>query len=170
MSKFATFAAIAVAASALTAVSANARDVRVSNPSNPVVHISLAGKSASQINTEIKSAADTVCGAANSACVSEAVMDARSQLNAINRAHRPTTNVARLDVTRTGPSTIRVSLTGKSPERIDADIQDAAKTVCRATNTGFSDYSACVTVAVRDAKSRLRTMAEAKQARRSAEG
>jgi hypothetical protein len=171
MSKFATLAALVVAASAVTAVSANARDVRVSNPSAPVVHISLSGKSDLQVNAEIKTAADTVCGTLNGACITEAVSDAKSQFAAVKRARRaanPTT--ARLDVTRTGPSTIRVSLTGKSPERIDSDIQSAAKIVCKATNTGFGDYTACVSVAVRDAKARLRTIAEAKQARRSAEG
>jgi UrcA family protein len=61
-----------------------------------VVRVSLKGKSADQINAEIKLAAETVCKAANSsgnradfrACVGGAVRSAKAQLQAANVSSR----------------------------------------------------------------------------------
>ncbi len=170
MFKFAATVAAAVTASALLTAPAGAAELRVNSPTNPVVHISLAGKSPAQINREIDSAANVVCGAWNNTCITEAVNDAKSQLQAIARVKRTpsSTDVAKVDVTRTGPTTIRVSLQGKSPEQIDTEINGAAHTVCKATNGNLGDVAACVDVTLRDARARLRLIAQADQGGRLA--
>ncbi len=153
MNKYAILAAT-VAASALIAGSAGAGELHVYSPTAKVVHISLAGKAAAQIDTEIKSAAYTVCGADN-LCERGAIEDADTQLKAIT--HK--SGSAKVEVARI----VRVSLAGKSPATIDADIQAAANTVCKATNDDRAGYAACVGVAVSDAKAQLRTFTRAGQ-------
>ncbi len=157
MNKYAILAA-AVAASTLIAGSAGAAELHGYSPTAKVVHIALAGKSAAQIDGEIKTAAYAVCGA-DSLCERGAIEDADTQLNAI--AHK--SGSAKVEVARQDPSIVRVSLAGKSPARIEADIQAAADTVCKATNDDRTGYAACVGVAVSDAKAQLKSYARSEQ-------
>ena len=157
MNKYAILAA-AVAASALITGSAGAADLHVYSPATKVVHIPLAGKSAAQIDAEINKAAYTVCGADN-LCARGAVEDANDQLRAIAHKSGP----AKVEVARQGPSIVRVSLAGKSLAKIDADIQAAADSVCKATNDDRAGYAACVSVAVSDAKAQLKSFAKSEQ-------
>ncbi len=163
---FASIAA-AVAVSALMTAPAGAAELRVNSPTTPVVHISLAGKTTAQVNTEIKAAANTVCGTWNGACISEAISDAQDQYAAITRMGHKVADASganRLNVSRTGPTTIRVSLKGKTSAQIESEVQTAVQTVCKSTNPTFSDYRACVEVTDREAHSRLRQIAQADQA------
>lgn len=153
-----TCAVAAIAVSTLLAGSASAADLRVFSPITEVVHIPLAGKSNVQINTEINSAARTVCGT-NSGCVGAAVEDAQAQLRAIGR----TSGVAKVEVARAAPSTIHVALAGKSGAKIQADVQDAAQTVCKAATGEKSEYAACVAEAVADANHQLSYIAKVDQ-------
>ena len=154
----------AAATTVLIAGSASAADLRVFSPANPAVHISIVGKSPVQVRDEIKVAATTVCGASSGACFNDSVEDANSQLSAImtartsktaaNPAASPTVEVARAD-----PTTVRLSIKGKSPMVIEADIASAARTVCTSAGVGVSDYRACVTDAINDAKAQLQFVA-----------
>ena len=155
MIKLATLAAVAVSAFALPAAAA---DLRVSSAANPVVRIPVAGKSAEALAAEIGAAAESVCGRPDTAkggCVSLAVRDANRQLAAIKRAHEAA--ASGVEVARNDPTTVRVSLKGKSSAQIDNDIAAAARSVCKAS-TGHGNgwtFDACVSASVQDAKSRL---------------
>lgn len=155
MIKLVALAAVAVAAFALPATAA---DLRVSSLANPVVRIPVAGKSAEALSAEIAAAAETVCGRPDTAkggCVSLAIHDANRQLAAIKRAHDAA--ASGVEVARNDPTTVRVSLKGKSSAQIEADIATAARSVCKAS-TGHGNgwtFDACVASSVRDAKSRL---------------
>jgi hypothetical protein len=151
---------------AVLAGAAGAADLRVSSPTNPTVRIAVAGKSASQLDTEIKAAANFVCGA-EAECVTEAIQDANGQLRYLaSLAHR--SPAANLQVERGGPTTIRVSLTNKSAATIRAEIQDAAQKVCKAANEPTGDLFVCVDAAVADATQQLRVIAQASSSRQVA--
>lgn len=157
MIKFAALAA-AVAVSAF-ALPAAAGDLHVTTTANPVVRIPVAGKAADVLAFEIQQAASSVCtarsGAALTDCVEAAVRDANRQLKAIKRAHQSPEE--RIEVARADPTTVRISLKGKSPAQIELDIQVAARSVCKATtgqSTGMS-FNNCFSSSVKDAKSRL---------------
>lgn len=149
--------AIAAAALAISAFSAPAfaTDLHVSSKTVTAVHVPLAGKSADQITADIKSAAQTVCGDAGaSSCIALAVSDANRQLSAIRRAHDVT---GKVEVARNDPSTVRISLKGKTDAQILADVDAAANSVCKAathTSRGVT-FRNCVETSARDAKERL---------------
>ena len=159
MLKIATFAAAASVA-ALIAGSAGAADLRVFSPTTPAVHVSVASKSAAQIDADIHAAADTVCKGADGSCVETAISDADAQLRAINRANRVASGPANVEVARANPSTIRVSLKGKSRAAIEAEIKSAANTVCKSTSTNGAEFGVCVSEAISDAKSQLQFIAQ----------
>ena len=149
--------AIAAAAAVVSAFAAPAfaTDLHVSSKTVTAVHVPLAGKSAAQVTADIKAAAETVCGDANAApCIALAVSDANRQLNAIRRAHD---TAGKVEVARNDPSTIRVSLKGKTNEQILVDVDAAAQSVCKAAthSTAGVAFSACVSTSARDAKERL---------------
>ncbi len=148
-----------LSAAAMVAGPAGAADLHLYSPSTTVVRIPVAGKSQAQLQTEIKSAADAVCGALDAGCVSTAIDDANIQLRAIARS----TGTAKVEVARAAPTTIRVAVNGKSPSQLKAEINEAAKTVCKATSDNKLDYSSCVSDAVRDAQSQLQYFARADQ-------
>ena len=148
MKKFAILAAI-VAVSAVAAPASAAHLVRVS----------LADKSAAQIDAEIRAAAQTVCAdreaAASAACVDSAIYGATRQLNGIIKAR-----AGKAAPRREALTVARVSLKDKSAAQIQADIRLAAQTVCKATRpANHTDYRACVGGAVRSAKAQLQAMA-----------
>uniref|UniRef100_B0T1Q4 UrcA family protein n=1 Tax=Caulobacter sp. (strain K31) TaxID=366602 RepID=B0T1Q4_CAUSK len=146
MKKFAVLAAIAtVSAIAAPACAAD------------LVRISLANKSASQIDAEITAAAVAVCGnrsGVSRVCVDAAASDARRQLSGILKARTPKS--ARAEAL----TVVRVSLKGKSTDQINAEIKVAAETVCKAAdrNATRADLRACVGGAVRSAKAQLQAM------------
>jgi hypothetical protein len=151
-----------LAATALTVAFASpaaASEVRVAKTSTPVVHVSLVGKSVAQIDADIQAAAATVCGDAKGPCAAAAVRDANHQLAAINRAHARANEPSKVDVARADPKSVRVAVTGRSLAQINADIDAAAKTVCKSESS--SSYRDCVDGAVRSAKAQLREMAQA---------
>ena len=161
--KFACLAAAAVAA--LIAMPAAASDLRVSRTPSPVVRISIAGKTDAQVANEIKAAAVTVCGAAAGPCAQAATREANRQYAAIKRS-QGAAETTKVEVVREDRASVRVKLAGRSPAQIDADIDAAAKTVCKAVRA--SDFRGCVDKATRSAKSQLREMAVAPGAERLA--
>ena len=150
--KFACFAA--AAAAALFAMPAAAADLRVSPNPSPVVRISLIGKTDAQVVAEIKAAAGTVCGAEGGPCVQSATRNANRQYAAIKRTRDA--GATKVEVLREDRATVRVKIAGRSIEQINADIDAAAKTVCKALGT--ADYRGCVDKAARSAKTQLREM------------
>ncbi len=156
MIKLSAIAATAVVLSAFAVAPAFATDLHVSSNTVTAVRVPLAGKSAAQISADIKAAAETVCKGAGGvgACVQVAIGDANHQLTAIRRSHDTATKV---EVARNDPSTIRVSLKGKSNEQILAEVDAAAQSVCKAAthSTAGVAFSACVSTSARDAKERL---------------
>lgn len=144
MKTFAAFAALAIAA----AVAAPAGAKTVANE----VRVSVVGKNSVQIENEIKTAAATVCGAGDVACVDSALMNAHRQLASIMRA-RDTGKPAAVETV----SVVRISLKGKTQDQIHAEIRTAAQTVCKAQRPNFSvvNYSSCVADTVRAAKAQL---------------
>ena len=158
--------ATVLAVSALAFGPAVAGDLRVSSHENSVVRIPVAGKTADALKIEISAAAETVCGrpdTAKNGCVAVAVRDANRQLKAINRAHDVT--AGRVEVARNDPTTIRVSLKGKTPVQIDNDIDAAARSVCKASTGAAAGpaFGSCFSASVRDAKSRLAQVATNRQ-------
>jgi hypothetical protein len=150
-------AALVVAtAAAIIAIPAAASDLRVSRSPTPVVRIAIAGKTDAQVSAEINAAAATVCGAPAGECFGNAVRGANSQYSAIKRAHQRDANLAKVEVVREDRATIRVKVAGRSMAEINADIDSAAKTVCKVVGTG--DFRGCVTNATRSAKAQLRDM------------
>jgi hypothetical protein len=166
MLKFAMLAAVATT-TVVFASSAGAADLRVFSPANQAIHISLAGKAEAQVKAEIAAAANIVC-AADASCLSATLEDANNQLAAIAKTHTAASPAvaANVEVARADPSTVHVSLVGKSQAQIDADIKDAAQTVCKAIDA--NDFAACVGDAINDAKAQLRYMAMADQPRQLA--
>lgn len=157
--KFAAFAATTVL-TALIAVPASASDLRVSSAPTPVVRIAVAGKSDVELRAEIKAAATTVCGKANFDCAAEAIRDANAQLASINRAQQRAAQPAKIDVARADPTSVRVRVTGRTLAQVNADIEAAAKLVCKGQAGG--DYTGCVIGAVHSAKAQLRELAQAR--------
>lgn len=163
MNKFAALAVVATV-SALgfqPALAADASRVNVQT-----VRISLIGKTDAQVRTEIRDAAATVCGASVSDCTSLAIRKANAQFDKITRkraAIAAPTRTARLYDGRAQVASVRVALAGRSPAEIEADINAAADTVCKATNETAPDYRSCVTGAVRSAKFQLRQLAQAER-------
>jgi len=157
------FKSMMLAAVATTTVlfagAAGAADLRVSNPA---IHISVAGKTTVQVRSEIKAAANVVCGQADAECIQVAVNDANAQFAALTRS----SGKANVDVARADPLTVHVSLAGKTRSQIGAEIQEAAQTVCK-TVEGF-ERAACVSSAVEDANAQLRTFAQAERPRKLA--
>lgn len=150
--KFACLAA--AAAAALIAAPAAAADLRVSPTPSPVVRISLIGKTDAQVQSEIQAAAATVCDAAGGPCVQTAIRNANRQYAAIKRSRDAV--VHKVEVLREDRASVRVKIAGRSIEQIDADIDAAAKTVCKAI--GGADFRGCVDKAARSAKAQLRDM------------
>ena len=142
----------AFAVTALAALPASASDLHVANSATSVVRISLVNKSAAQITQEIKAAAHTVCTGLNASdtCYVDAVSDANRQVQEITgRSRQP---AAKIEVARNDPSTVRISVKGKSFAQINQEIDAAANTVCKGAGMDFSD---CVTASAQDAKHRL---------------
>jgi len=160
--KFACLAAAAVAA--LIAMPAAASDLRVSRTPSPVVRISIAGKTDAQVANEIQAAAVTVCGAPGGPCAQTATREANRQYAAIKRSR--SSAETKVEVVREDHASVRVKLAGRSPAQIEADIDAAAKTVCKAVRA--SDFRGCVDKATRAAKTQLREMAVAPGAERLA--
>jgi hypothetical protein len=137
---------------AVAAVSA----VAVPASAAQLVRISLVDKSTTQIDAEIRAAAQTVCtdrkAVVSSDCIEGTILDANRQLNTIMKARgaKPAARAQAVNV-------VRVSLKGKSVEQINADIKLAAETVCKAVNGSSSriEYQACVGGAIRSAKAQL---------------
>lgn len=114
------------------------------------VRVSVTGKSAAQVQGEIKTAAATVCGAHDLTCVDDAILNARRQLVQINRA-RLTGGVAAQSV-----SVVRIAVKGKTRDQLHAEIRTAAQTVCKAGQRAtVISYQACVADTVRNAKAQL---------------
>jgi len=143
MKTLAAFAALAIAA--VVAAPAGAKTANE-------VRVSITGKNSVQIENEIKTAAASVCGASDVACVESATMNAHRQLASIMRA-RDTGKPAAVETV----SVVRISLKGKTQDQIHAEIRTAAHTVCKAERPNFSvvSYSACVAETVRAAKAQL---------------
>lgn len=143
----------AFAVIALAALPASASDLHVANSAASVVRISVANKSPDQLTREIEAAARTVCAgpSASDGCYVDAVRDANRQVQDITGKSRQP--AARIEVARNDPSTVRISLKGKSAAQINQEIDAAANTVCKgAVGSEFRD---CVTTASQDAKRRL---------------
>jgi hypothetical protein len=160
------FAALVVAtAAAIIAIPAAASsfssDVRVSRNATPVVRIAIAGKTDAQVTSEIKAAAATVCNAADGDCMDQAIAGAKSQYSAIKRAQQRDANLAKVEVVREDSATIRVKVTGRTMAEVTADIDVAAKTVCKVVGAG--DFRGCVSTATRSARSQLRDLGQAQQ-------
>lgn len=114
------------------------------------VRVSITGKSATQVQSEIKTAAGAVCGDYDAACVDGAILNARRQLTQIHRA-RQTGAVAAQSV-----SVVRIALKGKTRDQIHAEIRAAAQTVCKVgQRSTVISYQACVADTVRNAKTQL---------------
>ena len=154
MIKLSAIAAAVVVVSAFAAP-AFATDLHVSSKTVNAVHVPLAGKNDVQIAADIKTAAATVCADAKAeSCIALAVSDANRQLSAIRRAHD---TAGKVEVARNDPSTIRVSLKGKTNEQILLDVDAAAQSVCKAAthSTIGLAFKSCVETSSKDAKQRL---------------
>lgn len=152
--KIAAVAALAV----LVATPALAAGLPVS--SAPVVRIALAGKSDTQVASEIRVAATSVCAVAAGPCVEAAVRDAERQYVAIKRARGADTaqaQVSKIEVVREGRATMRVKIAGLTTEQVDAQIDLAARSVCRAVG---GDFRSCVSTATRNAHAQLQDVAQ----------
>lgn len=123
MLKTAAVAAIA-AASLASAASASAE-------SADLVRVSIAGKTAAQVNAEVDAAAREVCGASDAACVRQAVFRARRQLMALIHLGDPADPV-RVTILDGTVYAVRVSYQGQSRERLNEAADAAAVAVCRA--------------------------------------
>lgn len=152
MKKFAALAALVTVSAAIAAPASAATLVRVS----------LAGKNSVEINNAIKTAAQTVCASekatAVEACLEGATYDANRQLASILKAR---SGPSKVWARRESVSVVRVSLKGKSPDQIHAEIRAAAEAVCKASNdyNNRTEFRACVGGTVRSAKARLQAMA-----------
>ncbi len=107
------------AAASLIALPAAAADLQVNS-----IRIPVAGKSRVQLLREIDDAAFTVCGvaAADAACLGGARYDAERQLDLLMpKANQPAND----------PTTVRISLKGKSRAQIFQEIDAAAAHVCQ---------------------------------------
>jgi predicted metal-dependent RNase len=153
--KLSAIAAAALVVSAFAAAPALATDLHVSSKTVTAVHVPLAGKTSEQITADIKAAAETVCQEKSAAtCIALAVSDANRQLSAIRRAHDL---AGKVEVARNDPSTIRISLKGKTTDQILADVDAAAHSVCKASTQSSTSvaFKSCVETSSRDAKQRL---------------
>jgi hypothetical protein len=149
--KFISVAAFAV--TALAALPATAADLHVATSAASVVRISLTNKSPAQITLEINAAARTVCTGLNASetCFADAVSDANRQVQDITGKSRQP--AAKIEVARNDPSTVRISVKGKSFAQLNQEIDAAANTVCKGS-MGV-DFRECVASASQDAKRRL---------------
>ena len=143
----------AFAAFALAALPADASDLHVANSAASVVRISVANKSADQLGREIDAAARTVCvgPSASETCYTDAIVDANRQVrDIVGKSRQP---AAKIEVARNDPSTVRISLKGKSMVQINQEIDAAAVAVCK--GAVGAEYRDCVASASHDAKQRL---------------
>ena len=142
----ATFAVFAVSAPAMAA------DLHVANSAASVVRITLSNKVPEQLNREIQAAAELVCADANASvnCVSDTIADANRQVRELTKG-RP--GFTKIEVARNDPTSISISLAGKSAAQVNQEIDTAASTVCRGEVR--DDYRECVAGAAADAKHRL---------------
>jgi hypothetical protein len=147
--KFVSVAAFAVCAIALPAVAA---DLHVANTTASVVRITLASKSPDQLNKEIQAAAELVCADANATdnCVQETILEANRQVRELTQGR---SGFTKIEVARNDPTSVSISLSGKTLTQVNQEIDAAAATVCKAY-TG-PDYRECVAGAADDAKRRL---------------
>lgn len=135
-----------VAIAALTAAAL----VAPAHAATPEVRVSLTGKSPAQVDSEIKTAAATVCGAYDALCVDGAILNARRQLSQIHRARQIGATPAQ------SVSVVRIALKGKTRDQVHAEIRTAAQTVCKAgQRSTVISYQACVADTVRNAKAQL---------------
>lgn len=146
---------VTVASTALLSGVANAAELHVLNPVAPMVRIAVAGKSADQLKAEIQSAAETVCGAADTACVQDSIDDANRQLASLQRAKA---DFGPVEVSKEGPLTARVALAGKSRAQVLVDIKAAARAVCQPAASNAAEFRDCVDTAVSNAQYQLRHM------------
>lgn len=149
---------VAAATAALFALPAAAADLRVSRDPSPVVRIAVAGKTDAQVAGEIRAAASVVCGKDVGPCAQAAIVAANRQYAAIKRS-RDAAPTSKVEVVREDHASVRVKVAGRTVAQIDADIDAAARTVCKAV--GSADYRRCVDKAARSAKAQLREMAVA---------
>ena len=147
------FSGAAFAVIVLSALPASASDLHVANSATSVVRISVANKSPDQLTREIEAAARTVCGgpSASDSCYVDALRDANRQVQDITGKSRQP--AARIEVARNDPSTVRISLKGKSIAQINQEIDAAATLVCK--GAVGADFRDCVRAASQDAKQRL---------------
>ena len=146
------------AVSALVALPAGAADLNVSGAAKTSVRILVAGKTPTQLNAEITAAAKSVCtdrDGLNALCVTDAMEDAQTQLRLINDAARAAAPRAQAAI---GATSIRIALQDKSAAQIGAEIQAAARTVCKNSGYEYSDLKACVASAVDNADLQLKTV------------
>lgn len=153
MLKVSSLAATAIAVCVIGGA-AQAADLKVFSPTNPVVHVLVAGKSSAQISADVLVAAKAVCGESDLACVRQAYQAASDEV----RAFDPASGSDMVAVARADGSTVHVALTGRSIPAVYADIVLAAETVCRASNAGEATFAACVRSTVNDARAQLRFM------------
>lgn len=157
------FAALALAATVSAFGISPALAADASHVDVQTVRISLVGKTDVQVRAEIRDAAATVCGETAGDCVTTSIRRANAQFNAITRkraAAEAPARTAKLEDGRAAVATVRVALAGRSAAQVEADINAAADTVCKATNDSAPDYRACVSGAVRSAKFQLRQLAQ----------
>lgn len=154
MKKFVGAAAFTLCA--LLAVPAGAADLHVANSTASVVRITLTNKAPEQLNKEIDAAAHLVCADVNASsdCFSEVVRDANRQVMELTGKGR----AAKIEVARNDPTSVRISLKGKTVAQVSQEIDAAAANVCK--GQAAFDYRECVAAAIQDAKGRL---AEAKK-------
>lgn len=157
MIKFVSVATFAVCA--IAALPASAADLHVANSVASVVRIPLANKSPQQLNKEIQAAAELVCADANasSSCVEDTLQDASRQLKELTKGQP---GFSKIEVARNDPTSVSISLAGKSLAQVDQEIDAAAAKVCK--STAGIEYRECVAGAAQDAKNRL---AEARRGR-----
>lgn len=148
MIKFVSVAAFAVCA--IAALPASAADLHVANSTASVIRITLNNKSPGQLGKEIEAAANLVCADANasSSCVQETIFDANRQVKELTKGAQ-----AKIEVARDDPTSVRISLVGKSAAQVSKEIETAAASVCKSASG--AEYRECVSDAIQDAKGRL---------------
>jgi hypothetical protein len=147
--KFVSIAAFAVCAIAAPAMAA---DLHVANSTASIVRITLANKAPTQLTREIQAAAELVCADGNASmnCVQDTIADANRQVHELTKG-RP--GFTKIEVARNDPTSISISLAGKSAAQVKQEIDVAATNVCR--NEVGTDFRECVAGAVADAEHRL---------------
>ena len=129
-----------------------AADLHVANSTASVVRITLSNKAPAQLTREIQAAAELVCTDANASvnCIQDTIADANRQVRELTKGNPGFTKI---EVARNDPTSISISLAGKSAAQVNQEIDAAATTVCKG-ELG-ADYRECVAGAAADAKHRL---------------